>query len=167
MKFALKRFKNYPRMSEETEAFNADVFYEGVLVGSAENGGRGGSTFVRLNPKGREIPEVVAADAMPEFANGAVNEDSLGQIVDNLVEQLLKAKWLEKERKKVVKKLAANVLFNRKGDKDGTFRTYNLAGKPFDEVNLFAKKVAGQPDVSRVLNLMPFDDAFQLLVRAE
>ena len=58
-------------------------------------------------------------------------------------------------------------LFNRKGDKDGTFRTYNLAGKPFDEVNLFAKKVAGQPDVSRVLNLMPFDDAFQLLVRAE
>jgi hypothetical protein len=74
---------------------------------------------------------------------------------------------VEKQRKKTEKELATKVLFNRKGDKDGSFRTYNLKGKSPAEVLAFAKQVAGQPDVTRVLNLMPFEEAFQLLVKVE
>jgi hypothetical protein len=158
----LKRFQHYPRMSQETEAFNADLAYEGVVIGSAENNGHGGCTFVHLNDKGRAVPEVVEAEKLPEF-----DDNSLTSIVDKLVEKTLRDKWVEKQRKKTEKELTTKVLFNRKGDKDGSFRTYNLKGKSPAEVLAFAKQVAGQPDVTRVLNLMPFEEAFQLLVKVE
>lgn len=162
MNITLKRFQHYPRMSEETNAFNSDIAYEGVTVGTAENDGHGGCTFVHLNDKGRAIPALVEASRLPEG-----NERSLTDIVDNLVEKTIHSKWVEKQRKKVEKQLATTVLFNRKGDKDGTFRTYKLTGKSPAEVALFAKQVAQKPDVTRVLNLMPFDEAFALLVRVD
>ena len=158
----LKRFQHYPRMSEETTAFNSDILYEGVTVGTAENDGHGGCTFVHLNDKGRSIPALVEASRLPEG-----NEKSLTDIVDDLVEQAIHSKWVEKQRKRVEKQLTTTVLFNRKGDKDGTFRTYNLKGKSPAEVLAFAKEVAGKPDVTRVLNLMPFDEAFALLVKVD
>lgn len=163
----LKRFQHYPRMSQETTAFNADLSYEGVVVGTAENDGHGGCTFIHLNDKGRAIPAIVEASRLPEFSDGKFNEDSLVNIVDNLVEQAIRSKWVEKQRKRVEKELATKVLFNRKGDKDGSFRTYNLKGKSPAEVLAFAKEVAGKPDVTRVLNLMPFEEAFRLLVRVD
>lgn len=156
----LKRFQHYPRMSEETTAFNADLVYEGVVVGTAKNDGHGGCTFIYLNDKGRAIPSIVSANNLPEG-----NEDSLTDIVDNLVEETIRSKWVDKQRKRVEKELREKVLFNRKGDKDGSFRTYNLKGKSPAEVLLFAKEVAGKPDVTRVLNLMPFEEAFALLVK--
>lgn len=163
----LKRFQHYPRMSQETEAFNADIAYEGVTIGTAENNGHGGCTFVHLNDKGRAIPEIITANQIPEFSNGKFNEDSLTNIVDRLVENSIRSKWIDKQRKKVEKQLATTVLFTRKGDKEGYFRTYKLEGKSPEEIAAFAKQVAGKPDVTQVLNLMPFDDAFQLLVKAD
>jgi hypothetical protein len=158
----LKRFQHYPRMSQETEAFNADLAYDGVVIGSAENNGHGGCTFVHLNEKGRAIPSLVEADKLSEL-----DDNSLTRIVDELVEKTLRDKWVEKQRKKTEKELATKVLFNRKGDKEGSFRIYNLKGKSPAEVLAFAKQVASQPDVTRVLNLMPFDEAFNLLVKVE
>lgn len=165
LSITLKRFQHYPRMSQETEAFNADISYEGVIIGTAENNGHGGCTFVHLNDKGRSIPEIITANQIPEFSDGKFNEDSLTNIVDSLVENAIRSKLVDKQRKKVEKQLATTVLFNRKGDKDGSFRTYNLKGKSPAQVVAFAKQVAGQPDVTRVLNLMSFDEAFQLLVK--
>lgn len=156
----LKRFQHYPRMSEETNAFNSDIAYEGNVIGTAENDGHGGCTFVHLNDKGRAIPAIVEANRLPEG-----NENSLTNIVDNLVEKTIHAKLIEKERKKVSKELATTVLFNRKGDKDGSFRSYKLKGKSPAEVMAFAKEVKEKPDVVRVLNLMPFDKAFALLAK--
>ena len=162
MKLELKRFKSYPRMSQETDAFNTDVVYEGVVVADAENDGHGGCTFVRLNDKGRAFPEIVAAEKIPEFSDGEFNKGSLVQMVDNLVEELLKAKWVEKQRKRVAKQLAANILFNKLGDMHGIFRSYKVGGR---DLVAFAKEIAERPDVYRVLNLMPFEAAFNLLVR--
>lgn len=158
----LKRFKNYPRMSQETEAFNADIAYEGATVGTAENDGHGGCTFVHLNDKGRAIPAIVEASRLPEG-----NEESLTDIVDDLVEKSIRSKWIDNQRKKVEKELATSVIFSRKGDKDGSFRNYKAKGKTPAEVAAFAKQVAGKPDVTRVLNLMPFDEAFALLVKVD
>ena len=165
MIITLKRFQHYSRMSQETTAFNADIVCQGVTVGTAENDGHGGCTFVHLNDKGRAIPEIVQANSIPEFSDGKFNEDSLVNLVDNLVDKAINDKWLEKQRKRVEKQLATTVLFNQKGDKDGSFRTYKLAGKSPDEIVAFAKQVAGKPNVSRVLNLMSFEDAFGLLVK--
>jgi len=158
----LKRFQHYPRMSQETEAFNSDLYHEGVFIGTAENDGHGGCTFVYLNDNGRAIPAVATAEGLPEF-----NENSLVHIVDDLVGKTVHSSWVEKQPKRVEKELATKVLFSRKGDKDGSFRTYNLKGKSPAEVVTFAKQVAGQPDVTRVLNLMPREEAFQLLVKVD
>jgi hypothetical protein len=158
----LKRFQHYPRMSEETIAFNADLVHDGVVVGTAENDGHGGCTFVHLNDKGRNIPSIVEASKLPEF-----NEDSLLYFVDNLVDQTIQDKWVAKQRKRIEKQLAETVLFNRVGDKEGSFRTYKLKGKSPAEVIAFAQQVAGKPDVTRVLNLLPFEEAFQLLVKVD
>lgn len=166
-KLTLKRFQHYPRMSEETTAFNADLYYEGVNIGTAKNDGHGGCTFIYLNDKGRAIPEILLAERTPEFSDGKFNEDSLANIVDNLVEKTIHSKWVEKQRKRAEKELATKVFFNRKGDEDGSFRTYNLKGKSPAEILLFAKEVAGKPDVTRVLNLMPFEEAFGLLVKVD
>jgi len=161
-KITLKRLQHYPRMSEETVAFNADIAYEGVVVGTAENDGHGGCTFIHLNEKGRSILDIVSANALAEFDDG-----SLQSIVDDLVGQGMHDKWVAKQRKKVEKQLATTVFFNRKGDKDGSFRTYKLTGKSPAEIVAFATQVAGKPDVTRVLNLMPFEEAFQLLVKVD
>lgn len=41
----LKHLRTYPRMSEETTAFDSEVWLTGVRVGHAKNDGRGGMTF--------------------------------------------------------------------------------------------------------------------------
>lgn len=46
MKITLKRLKVYPRLSEETTAFNADVYADGVLIAYAQNDGHGGETRI-------------------------------------------------------------------------------------------------------------------------
>ena len=159
---SLKGFKHYKGMSQETNAFTSGIVLNGVLVGDAENDGHGGCTFVRLNEKGRNIPALVAADSIREFDDG-----SLTSIVDDLVSDEIEAREVERLKKKVAKDLSTMVLFNRKGDKAGSFRTYKANGKTPEQVLAFANEVAKQPDVTRVLNLLPFDEAFALLVRVD
>jgi len=45
MKIELKNFKTFPRMSEETLAFVADVYINGVKAAFAKNDGHGGPTY--------------------------------------------------------------------------------------------------------------------------
>lgn len=45
MKIELKNFQFFERMSEETNAFVADVYVNGVKVAYAKNDGRGGETY--------------------------------------------------------------------------------------------------------------------------
>lgn len=44
MKIELKNIHHYPRMSEETEAFVADIYIDGQKIGYAKNEGCGGNT---------------------------------------------------------------------------------------------------------------------------
>ncbi len=48
MKIELKRLSVYARMSEETIAFSADLWVDGVKAGTAENNGKGGSNMLRV-----------------------------------------------------------------------------------------------------------------------
>lgn len=45
MLIELRNVSIYERMSEETTAFNANIFVNGIIVGEAKNDGRGGCTF--------------------------------------------------------------------------------------------------------------------------
>lgn len=50
MQVELKKLAIYERMSQETTAFNADVYVDKKKVATAENDGHGGNTFVHWEP---------------------------------------------------------------------------------------------------------------------
>ena len=60
---SLKRIKTYPRMSEETIAMNCDVWFDGKLVGYAENHGTGGENA--LHPA--SLQNITILDPFIEF----------------------------------------------------------------------------------------------------
>jgi hypothetical protein len=87
MKLELKKLAIYPRLSEETTAFNADVWIEGKKVAVAKNDGHGGMTFVNwVIPRERvaTIEAALKAQVPAEYAkftSGA--EWAIDQIVDD------------------------------------------------------------------------------------
>lgn len=51
MTITFKRFSGNDRMSEETTCYTTDVLFEGKLIGSCRNDGRGGEGFFQRDPK--------------------------------------------------------------------------------------------------------------------
>ena len=51
MEITLKKVKKYSALSEETIAYTADVYIDGILIGTAQNNGKGGETYVQLCQK--------------------------------------------------------------------------------------------------------------------
>lgn len=116
MKIELKNVKFSEHMSEETNAFTADVFIEGKKCGYAKNDGRGGSTYVGsyFTPDSKAIidraenylntqPEInIGTEAKPFMV-----ESCLENVVDQLFDQ-----WLtNKELKKLEKKMETSLMW--------------------------------------------------------
>jgi hypothetical protein len=97
MNITLKNFKYSPSLSEETIAFTADVYADGVRIAYAKNQGHGGCTFVHAY-----------ADKSDQYkAAVAACGGSLEEVIDNLVEKVL----MEKDQKKIKKKFANCVIW--------------------------------------------------------
>src|SRR3972149_5431468 len=95
MKVELKKLAIYPRMSEETTAFAADLWIDGVKVGHAKNDGHGGMAFVDwiVPPARRAEIEAALKARVPveyKFAGG----------VEWAVDKIVEAKRTEKETAK-------------------------------------------------------------------
>lgn len=155
LNITLKSFKHFPAMSEESECFTAIVCLNGKAVGHAKCRGHGDSTCVSIDRS--EFP----ADHPLIVAH---NNGSLESQVDDIVNATLRAKDIEKAKKKVARDLSKKVIFKKVGDEEGCFRTLlNKAATPAD-VLAHAKVVAQRKDVEFVLNLLPLDEAFNHLV---
>lgn len=124
MKIELRKFKHYPRLSEETVAFNADVYVDGVLVAYAENDGKGGNNRIdAAKPEHRSKVEEMEAWALAqpanvsEFGSLAMNLDFY---ISLLVEDMVNEKIYAKNRKvfdQFSNEVLAKILkFNNKGD---------------------------------------------------
>jgi hypothetical protein len=101
VKVELKRLQVYERMSQETTAFNADVWIDGKKAGTAENAGHGGNTNVR-------VADRALAAALREYGKTQVPAEykfSPGDewIVDDLVEKARAAKETARVAKKSAK----------------------------------------------------------------
>ena len=97
----LKSVKIYERLSEETTAFSATVYYAGRKAGEASNDGHGGSTMIRLDPATRATVEAWAQANVPpgeDPCDGAVEYH-----VDNLVEAHAQAAHEAREAKRVAR----------------------------------------------------------------
>ena len=91
-RFSLGAFKHFAGMSEETEAFTANLVLDGKVIGYADNHGKGGSTSIRF-----------LGDNRHEFE---VHKTALADLVDSLVD----AKLQEKHLAKVVAKIRRDAL---------------------------------------------------------
>ena len=173
MNITLKNLKYSPSLSEETNAFTADVYVDGKKEGTASNHGTGGNTDIwprelekRIDEYAKTLPPVVTDMMDPHDKTKpftyAVNSD---HIIDELVEAFLKAKDEARIEKKFKKDIATRILSVTNDGK--LFTTKPFA--PTDVARLLADKVylAKQSATGRVcLNLLPLADARSLWMKA-
>ncbi len=115
MKIELKNVSFSERMSEETNAFVADIYVNGKKSGYAKNDGRGGSTNVQ--PWGgvnrdlftdcekwlEEQPKInIGTEAKPFMV-----ESNMENVVDQLFDQWLK----DRDKQKLEKKMETSLLW--------------------------------------------------------
>lgn len=110
MKIELRKVQVYPRLSQETIAFNADLYLDGKKVGRAENDGHGGQTRVdgMPYPKFQEINAWVVANVPKETIDmgdgqAYVMEYDLPSYIDKLVEAYEQSRLDAKEAKRIAK----------------------------------------------------------------
>ena len=113
MEIKLKNVKFYERMSEETNAFTADLYVNGKKVGYAKNEGHGGCTD--YYPNSIEDRAVINEAeqyclGLPPIKYGSFEiEMNLEHKIDQLFEEWLKAKDEAKLQKKLAKSMLSNL----------------------------------------------------------
>lgn len=147
MKIELRKVAHYPRLSEETEAFNADIYIDGVKRGEVENDGHGGMNFIHPFELSREIDEY--AKTLPPDPPFPGMED-LGPFAitaDYLMSKLIEEHLIKKDLQKILKKKTLFV-------KDGKCYEMKLPHRPKPE------------EKAQILNDLPFEDALKIYVEA-
>lgn len=118
MKIELKNIHFSEQLSEETNAFSANVYIEGIKAGTASNRGRGGSTTYQAdNERGRNLfadAEIYCRLLPPEKSNSD-GEDyelkmDLERYIDNLLEKYLHEKELQKFQRKLEKAMDTGIV---------------------------------------------------------
>lgn len=131
MKIELKSIKFSEAMSEETNAFTANLYIDGRKVGYCINRGHGGCTD--YNADSPELRPVIAkaeayCKALPKIKwRGCEFDQSLETVIDQLLEDWLKAK----EVKKMERRMKTCVLV---GVPDASSYAYYNFKRPLSEI---------------------------------
>ncbi|SHL79318.1 hypothetical protein [Chryseobacterium polytrichastri] len=118
MKIELKSIHFSEQLSEETNAFSANVYIEGIKAGTASNRGRGGATtYQAADERGRKLisdAEVYCHSLPPEkFSEGGSDHElkmDLGQYIDDLLDKYLQEKELQKFQRKLEKAMDRGIV---------------------------------------------------------
>lgn len=118
MKIELKNIHFSEQLSEETNAFSANVYIEGVKVGTASNRGHGGpTTYLADDERGRKLiadAEVYCRSLPPEkFISGNETYElkmDLEGYIDNLIDKYLQEKELQKFQRKLEKAMVTGIV---------------------------------------------------------
>lgn len=149
----ITKFKYYPELTEETYCFSAEVHLDGKRIGTAKNEGHGGETRLDLDKFGL-IPH--------EDYNEVIG------VIDELVDDAVKQKAIDKDMRTAAKKLAKTLVFRTKGQRDGAY--YEIRGNPNDpELRERVKKQAEKKgeEIELIVNDLPIDKAVHFLFRYE
>lgn len=110
MKIELKKFQFFERMSEETNAFVADVYADGVRIASAKNDGHGGETYYYPDQKNGSTLEKAEQYClnMPTKKYGEHEfKMNLSWFIDELVQEEIE----KKEQKKMEKRMDKAIMW--------------------------------------------------------
>lgn len=148
MKIELKKFQFFERMSEETNAFVADVHVNGVKVAYAKNDGHGGETFYHSYEGKRELlaqSEKYCETLPPTIYKGAglggkdlVIKSNLINVIDDLVCNEIK----KKDTQKLEKKMEKAILWGVKGGNSYTYVNFKvkLSEIPKDRLQMYVNE---------------------------
>ena len=168
MKVELRKFAWYSRLSEETNAFNSDIYIDGVRSISASNEGHGGGNELhdivkgacdRLQKYARSLPPVPC-----DFGDGEPLKMDLDLFVGQLVEAKINEQLDKKELTKLKKSLTKEVMFTYK-DKTGV---YSLKLKKGHVVTpeIITKFRSSRSNLEAVLNELPAEQVLAMLKAA-
>lgn len=127
MKIELKKLKISLAHSEETALFNADLVVNGITIGYAKNDGRGGCTYyhvygkndaeIKRNRQLMEQAEEHCLSLPPRTYTGLTISipSNLEVVIDDLVEEEIQKKEVERINKKALKLQETNVIFGVRG----------------------------------------------------
>ena len=112
-RITLKSFKWLASLSHETLCFTAKVCVDGKVIGSAENAGHGGCTFVHVEPT--KVPADLAGTDWEEA-------------VDHLSYREVERKEVDKAVRRILKDMTDKVCFLKAGESLKTgWRTWRLS----------------------------------------
>lgn len=118
MKIELKNIHFSEQLSEETNAFSANLYIEGIKAGSTSNRGHGGPTTYQVaDERGRKLiadAEVYCGSLPPEkFSEGGRDHElkmDLERYIDNLLDKYLDEKELQKFQRKLEKAMDRGIV---------------------------------------------------------
>lgn len=141
MNIELKNVKYYESFSEETLAFQASLYIEGKRAGTAKNDGRGGPTYYDGdNKEGQELIRQAEnyTKALPEkhypkdeYMAAFSIPMNLEHYIDDLLNDYLRKKDVEKIQKRVTKDMEKGIVFGKPNDNSWNVQTY---GVPLQQV---------------------------------
>lgn len=116
MKIELKKIKVSEIMSEETTAFVAEIYVDGINAGYAKNDGHGGSTFYHAHEGKRKLIEKAEAylAKQPKIKVEGLSfelDSNLETKIDMLLEDYLKDKDKKAFAKKIEKAMIKNIVW--------------------------------------------------------
>lgn len=131
MKIELKNIYHSERLSEETNAFEANLYINGYKAGVASNEGHGGPThYVPFNEKGKELIKEAETwcktlHPIPFTAGGEEHslDMDLELYIDDLLTRHLQQKDLQQFRNKLERKMTDHIVF---GTADQSFASIKL-----------------------------------------
>lgn len=155
MRIELRKVDYSARLSEETSAFSADVWIDGVKVGQASNHGHGGPTTItplnlsrRLDEYRKTLPaRIIERD--PPFV---LQPDG-----EWLIEEALTDWILRRDMKRALR----NRAFYTRSDKPGLFQTKVLKPVQLQQV-LTSAEIRQKWNVQVFLNTVPEEEALRL-----
>lgn len=164
---SLKGFKEYPKMSEETLAFSADIAYKGKVVGAVKNDGRGGCNmiyWVLLDSLGGEARKALEA-LLPTLPPDTFSDGELLVIDDDyfftiLADTEADKKFRAKEAKAWVKRCKENTVYRLVGDDPGKWRLSQTKAKTPLPPEVFQHHIGSKGNVEVVLNERILSDPF-------
>jgi len=162
MKIELKRISHNARLSEETYAFTADVWIDGVKAGEVQNAGHGGpdqwhprEVEARIDAYAATLPHTDVSDM---YSDG--QKHTMEQSAEVLIANLVTA-WLHE--KEVKRALSKRILYTIAG-KDGIYQTKAIPAAQLKTLLASPETTTAKLKAEKVLNLLPVPEAVALYI---
>lgn len=113
MKIELKKISFYERLSQETNAFNADIYVNDKKAGTAENSGTGGPTNTRFTDRELEKQVEEYCKTLPPATYPGIEGSfpmDLEMYIDDLLTNYLIAKDIAKAERAAIKMMEKSII---------------------------------------------------------